>query len=269
MTPEKEMGNIKTVLQIDNELLKNISELIESGSEKSLLNIFADLHPADIAEIINHLNFDEAEYAFSLLDNETASEVILELDENLREQILKDIDVKKITDIVDELHSDDATDIVSDLPQEVASQVLKNIDKEDSEDVKELLRYPEDSAGGIMTSNFVYVGEDATVKDAIEEVRKNAEEFEHIYNIYVLKDDDELVGVIGLKSLLINPLYLSVKNILDEDLIFVTPFMDQEEVANIMNKYDLVAIPVVDENRRMLGRITFDDIQDVIQEEAS
>jgi len=269
MAEENEITNIRTVLQIDNELIDSITTLIKSGAEKSLLNIFADLHPADIAEIINHIDLDSAKYSFSILDTETAGEVITEIDENLREKILKDIDVKTITDIVDELYTDDATDIVSDLPETVARQVLKNIDQEDSEDVQELLKYPEDSAGGIMTSNFVHVNNDATIKDAISEVRENAEEFDHIYHIYVLKENEELLGIVSLKSLLTNPLQKSVTKVIDEDLMFVTPDIDQEEVANIMNKYDLVAIPVVDEHRRMLGRITFDDIQDVIQDEAS
>lgn len=264
-----ELKNIRTVLQIDNELLDNITTLIEEGAEKSLLNIFADLHPADIAEIINHIDFASAKYAFSILDRDTAAEVIIEIDENLREKILKDTDVKKITEIVDELHSDDATDIVSDLPENVAKHVLRNIDKEDSDDVQELLKYEEDSAGGIMTSNFVFVDSNATIKDAIEEVRKNAEEFDHIYHIYVLKENDELLGIVSLKSLLTNPLQNKITSVIEEDLMFVTPEIDQEEVANIMKKYNLIAIPVVDNNRIMLGRITFDDIQDVIEEEAA
>lgn len=269
MAEENEITNIRTVLQIDNELIDSITSLIRSGAEKSVLNIFADLHPADIAEIINHIDLESAKYSFSILDTETAGEVITEIDENLREKILKDIDVKTITDIVDELYTDDATDIVSDLPEPVARQVLRNIDQEDSEDVRELLKYPEDSAGGIMTSNFVFVNSKATIKDAIAEVRENAEEFDHIYHIYVLKENEELLGIISIKSLLTNPLQKKVTKVIEEDLMFVTPEVDQEEVANIMNKYDLVAIPVVDEHRRMLGRITFDDIQDVIQDEAS
>ncbi len=269
MSEENEIKNVRTILQIDNELIENITALIESNAEKSLLNIFTDLHPADIAEIINHLDKSDAKFAFSLLDTETAGEVITEIDENLREKILKDIDVKTITDIVDELYTDDATDIVSDLPEPIARHVLKNIDQEDSEDVQELLKYPEDSAGGIMTSNFVIVDSKATIKDAIAEVRKNADEFDNIYHIYVLKENGKLLGIVSLKSLLTNPLQKRVKSVIEEDLMFVTPEIDQEEVANIMNKYDLVAIPVVDEHRRMLGRITFDDIQDVIQDEAS
>lgn len=268
MIEENEIKNIRTILQIDNELLEYITNLVKNGAEKSLLNIFADLHPADIAEIINHIDLDSSKYVFSILDTKTAGDVVTEIDENLREKILKDTDVKTLTNIVGELYADDATDIISDLPDTIARQVLRNINKEDSEYLQELLKYPEDSAGGIMTSDFVYVDSKATVKDAIAEVRKNAAEFDHIYHIYVLKSNQELLGIVTLKSLLITPLQKKVKSIIKEDLIFVHPEMDQEEVANIMNKYDLVAIPVVDEFRRMLGRITFDDIQDVIQEEA-
>lgn len=260
---------MKSGLQVDKELLENISHLLEIKADKSILNILRDLHPADIAEIINNLNLDDAKELFSLLDTETASDVLPELDENQREYIFKNIDKKTITDIVDELETDDATDIVSELPDSIAEHVLDNIDKEDSEDVKELLKYPEDTAGGIMTSDFVFVHESGTVKDAIKEVRKHAEEFDQIYHIYVLTDDNKLVGIVQLKSLLTNPLHKRIKSIMEKDLIFVTPDMDQEEVANIMDKYDLVAIPVVDKNRVMLGRITIDDIVEVIQEEAS
>lgn len=269
MAENKEISQARNVIKIDNELLENISVLIDSKDEKSLLNIFADIHTADIAEIINHLNVDEAIYAFELLPNDIASEVITEIDENLREKILNEIDAKKIADIVDELETDDATDIVSDLPENIAEEVLLHIDKEYSEDVKELLKYEEDTAGGIMNSDFVYVDENATVQDAIEEVRKHADEYEHIYHIYVLKETDELVGYVILKSLLLNPLDTKITSIVEEELFYVTPDKDQEEVANLMEKYDLVVIPVVDEQKRMLGRITIDDVVDVIHEEAS
>ncbi|MFC2085038.1 magnesium transporter, partial [Bacteroidota bacterium] len=260
--------SVKDVIRIDSELLDNISDLIEQHESTSLNNILTDLHPADIAEIINHLAFQDARFVFELLDTETASEVVVELDENLRERILKKIDTEKITDIVDELETDDATDIVSDLPEPIAEEVLENIDTEDSQDVKELLKYPEDSAGGIMSSEFVFVYEDSSVKTAIKTVRKHAEEFENIYYIYVLNYLGELKGVVNLKSLLVNSLRKKINSVMEEDLIYVTPEVDQEEVAIMMKKYDLVSIPVVDKSKIMLGRITIDDVVDVIQEEA-
>ncbi len=269
MTNEIKNINVKDVIQVDSELLDNISQLIDEQADSSIKAIFANLHSADIAEIINHLKFDDAVYTFELLDNETAGEVVPELDENLREKIFLEFEPKKIADIVDELETDDATDVVSDLPDEIAKAVLGKIDPDDSEDVKELLQYDEETAGGLMNSDFVFVNENATVADAIEEVRKNADEFEHIYFIYVLTDDEKLVGQVLLKSLLTNTATTKIRSIVEEDLIYVTPEVDQEEVAEIMDKYDLVAIPVVDKNKRMLGRITIDDIVDVIQDEAS
>lgn len=262
-------SDIRDLSKFDSEIFDNISTLIENQEKESVITLLAGLHPADIGEIINHLNFDDAVYTFKLLNSETAGQVITELDENLRENILGHIEPQKIADIVDHLDTDDATDIVSDLPENVAEEVLEKIDKEYSEDVKELLKYPEDSAGGIMNSDFVFVYDDAVVSDAIEEVRKNAEEIDHIYYIYVLEPDNKLAGTVTIKSLLTNPLDTKIEKIMERDLVYVTPEIDQEEVARMIEKYDLVSIPVVDENRIMLGRITVDDVVDVIHEEAS
>jgi len=261
--------NVRSLIQIDKALLEDISDLISSKSSQSLLNILYDLHPADIAELMNHLTTDDATYIFHLLDTETASEVIVEVDENIREAVLEETETSKITDIVDELELDDATDIVAELPDEIAEEVLENLEREDSEDVKELLKYPVDSAGGIMSSDFISINEHATVKDAIEEIRNYSEDIDHIYQLYILTDSGKLLGTVLLKSLLINPLEKSISSIVEEDLIFVTPDTDQEEVAQMMEKYDLISIPVVDENRIMLGRITIDDVVDVIHEEAA
>lgn len=268
MEENKDKIEVKEVIQVDNELLDNISDLVKDKSSSALLNIFAEIHSADIAEIINHTSTSNAKYLFELLDTETAGEVITEIDENLREKILEDIETEKISDIIDELETDDATDIVSDLPEDIAEEVLDKMDAEDSEDVKELLKYDEETAGGIMSSDFVAVEDYETIRAAIREVRNNEENFDQIYHIFVLKDEEVLVGIVSLKSLLTNSLRTKITAVMEEDLIYVTPDVDQEEVANLMKKYDLVAIPVVDKNKVMLGRITIDDIVDVIQEEA-
>lgn len=269
MSNQTENKDVRDLSKFDSEIYENISTLIESEENYSLINLLTDLHPADLGEIINHLEFDDAVYVFKLFDHELASEVITELDENLRERLLAEIDPDQIVSIVDQLDTDDATDIVSDLPDSVQEQVLGRIDKEYSEDVKELLKYPEDSAGGIMNSDFVFVYDNQLVRDAIEEIRKNAEEIDYIYYIYVLKENHKLAGIVSVKSLLTNPLDTPLNQIMEEDLVYVTPDIDQEEVARMIEKYDLVAIPVVDENRIMLGRITVDDVVDVINEEAS
>lgn len=264
----EEIKSLHDLINEDPEILDNINVLIEEKATQSILTIFADIHPADIAEIINHLPPENAHYVFNLLDTETASELILELDENIREKILEETDALKIADIVDELDTDDATDIVSELPEQVAEQVLENIEPESSEEVKELLKYSKDTAGGIMNSDFVGVYEDAAIAGAIEQVQLKSKDIDHIYYIYVLKQNGELLGYTPLKSLLIHPLNTKINSILDEDILSVTPETDQEEVANIMKKYDMVAIPVVDEKGIMLGRITIDDVVDVIGEEA-
>ncbi len=264
----EEIKSLKDLLQEDPEILDDIKALIEDKVGQSLLSILADFHPADIAEIINHLDVEKARYVFNMLDTETAGEVITEIDENLREKILQEIDTLKIADIVDELDTDDATDIVSDLPDQIAEEVLENIEPEASEDVKELLKFDEDSAGGLMNTDFVHVGEDATIADAIEQVRLKSDDIDHIYLIYVLGLNEELLGFVPIKYLLIHPLDTKLKNILSEELISITPEVDQEEVANLMKKYDLLALPVVDNQNRMLGRITIDDVVDVLGEEA-
>jgi len=264
----EEIKSLKDLIQEDPEILDDIKALIEDEVGQSLLAILADFHPADIAEIINHLNVEQASYVFNLLDTETAGEVLLEIDENLREKILQEIDAHKIADIVDELDTDDATDIVSELPEQVAEVVLENIEPEVSEEVKELLKFEEDTAGGLMNTDFVHVGEEAVIADAIEQVRLKSDDIDHIYHVYVLNANKELIGLVPIKYLLIHPLDTKLKSILSEDFITVTPDMDQEEVANLMKKYDQLALPVVDNQGRMLGRITIDDIVDVLGEEA-
>ncbi len=266
---ENNTKSIKQVFKLEPELIENIEHLIGIQAVQSLKNIFLDIHPADIAEIINHLQFEKGLYLFRLLDTETAGDVLTEVDENIREKLLEVLGTSKISEIVDELETDDATDIIADLPEDVQQQVLDNIDEEDSADVKELLKYPEDTAGGIMSSDFVFVYEEQTIDDAIEKVRENADEFEHIYHVYVLTREEKLIGFVLLKSLLIFPGKTSIKKAIEEDLIYVYPETDQEEVARVMEKYDLVALPVVDHKMKMLGRITIDDIVDVIHEEAS
>jgi len=269
MIEELENKDVRDLSKFDSEIYENISTLIENEENTNLITLLTDLHSADLGEIINHLDFDDAVYLFKLLNNETAGEVLTELDENLRERLLGEIAPEHIVSIVDQLDSDDATDIVGDLPEEIQEHVLEQIDKEYSEDVKQLLKYPEDTAGGLMNSDFLFVYETQVVKDAIDEVRKNSEEIDNIYYIYVLSVQNKLVGTVSLKSLLTNTLETPLAKIMEEDLIYVTPEIDQEEVARIIEKYDLVAIPVVDKNMLMLGRITVDDVVDVINEEAT
>lgn len=251
------------------EIVEDISFLADAKNHAMIRNIIVDLHPADLADILHHLDDEHRSYIFDLLDAETASDVISEMDYVSRDDILEDIDEKRLTEIVDEMDSDDAADLISDLPVDVAAKVLEKIDKQDSDEVKELLRHEEDTAGGIMAKEFVSVHQDDTVDEAIQEIRKKAEEVENLYYVYVVDDQERFLGTVALKNLILSKPDVKVSQIMDQDVTSVNTAMDQEEVANIAQRYDLVAIPVVDNNGKLVGRITFDDVADVMQEEAS
>lgn len=252
--------------------LRNIIEDIEYlASEKNgrmILNILIGNHPADIAQILNNLSKDE-KYIFELLDADTASDVIIELDDVTREKLVSDLQHERLSEIVDEMESDDATDLVAELPDEVAERVLDAITDEGSDEVKELLQHEEDTAGGIMALEYVAVSEDTTVDEAIKEIRAKAEEVPEVYNVYVVNKEGMLVGFLPLKNLIVAKAKQMIKEVLIEDVISVPTHMDQEEVANIFRRYNLVSLPVVDEIGKLVGRITVDDVVDVIEEEAS
>lgn len=251
------------------ELTDDIQDLIEQDAKGHIANLLTDLHPADIADLVDKLPEKDQEFLFELLDKDVASDVILEVEDASRESLLEGMDEQRISEIVDEMDSDDATDIVSELPSEVAEVVLDSIDKEDSDEVKELLKYPEESAGGIMALEFVAVCQDTTVGEAIEQIRQAAEEIEEIYNVYVVDENGILTGILSLRQLIISSPSTKITQILDTDVVSVSTDMDQEKVANIFSKYDLVAIPVIDHKKRLVGRITIDDIVDVMEEEVS
>ena len=253
--------------------LKNIIDDIEYlASEKNsrmILNILVGNHPADIAEILGNLSEENEKYVFGLFDADTASDVIVELDDVTREKLVSELQHERISEIVDEMESDDATDLVAELPDEVAEKVLDAIDEEGSEEVKELLQHDEDTAGGIMALEYVAVSEDTTVDEAIKEIRAKAEEVPEVYNVYVFDKDGMLAGFLPLKNLIVAQAGQKIKDVRIADVISVPIEMDQEEVANIFRRYNLVSLPVVDELGKLVGRITVDDIVEVIEEEAS
>lgn len=268
----KDKKNI-SVLEVDNEFLEDISTLINEKSDAALKNILADLYDFDIAVIIDNLKDEEdAFYLFNFLDDETAGEVILEINDDRREYITDKLSGQKITDIVSEMYSDDATDFVSELDTDMKVEVLENLDKFDNEDyheVKELLSYDENTAGGIMGKEYIAVHEDKSVEEAIKEIQDKAEDVDQFYNVWVVDNDNKLKGIISLKRFIIelkNPKKL-ISEIMNPDVISVEANTDQEEVAKIFQSYDLVSIPVVDENQKVIGKISIDDIVDVIEEE--
>ena len=251
------------------EIVGNINFLIEENDEAIIRNIIIGLHPADLAEILHYLKEDHRNYIFSLLDAEAASDVIAEMDDVSRDKILDDLDEDRISEIVDEMDSDDATDLVSDLPAHVAQKVLDSIDKEDSDEVIELMGHDEDTAGGIMAKEFISANINLAVEQVIQEIRAKSDEVEDIFYIYVVDDNNKLVGIVSLKDLILANPEIKISEIMFRDVVSVKTSIDQEEVANIAKRYDLVSIPVVDDSEALVGRITFDDVADVMEEEAS
>lgn len=251
------------------EIEDNISFLIKYRDVPKLKNLIISTHPADLADILQDLQDEERDYLFSLIDAQTASEVMVELDEVTREDIVSDLETKRLSEIVDEMDSDDATDVVAELPDEIAEKVLSQIEPQDRAEVEKLLMHEEDTAGGIMALEFITVYEDQTVHDAIQQIRQHSEEVGEVFYIYAIDRGGRLVGIVPLiKLFLRNPRRL-IRDIMQQDFISVTVDKDQEEVANIVRKYDLPAVPVVDQHNRLVGRITVDDIVDVLHEEAN
>ncbi|MBN1480751.1 magnesium transporter [candidate division KSB1 bacterium] len=251
------------------EIIDNIAYLIEEKDEPALKNLIVSTHPADLAEILQDMDEKERDYLFSLIDAETASDVVTELDEVTREEIVSELHPERLSEIVDEMDSDDAADVVAELPQEIQLQVLANIEPQDRTEVEKLLIHEEDTAGGIMALEYIAVYDDQTVDDAIREIRRRAEEIDEVFYVYAVDRGNRLVGVVPIKSLFLRNPRRIIRDIMHTDVISVNVNMDQEEVANIVRKYNLSSVPVVDQHNRLVGRITVDDIVDVLQEEAN
>lgn len=267
--------NKLSVLEVDKELLDDITELIRERSDAALKNILADLYDFDIAVLIENIEEDDdAVYIFSLLKDEIASEVILEISDDRKNAITEKLSGEKISGIVSEMYSDDATDFVSDLDENKKDEVLENLDRIDNEDyqeVKELLSYDENTAGGIMAKEYISVHEYCTVTEAINEIQEKADEVDQFYNVWVVDKANVLKGVISLKRLIValkNP-GVHIKDVMNADVISIEANTDQEEVAKIFQSYDLVSAPVVNSHNKLIGMISIDDIVDVIEEEYS
>lgn len=248
---------------------EDLEKLIDEGQEIKILTLISKLHPDDIAELLENLEEEEKSKLFRILDVETASDVIMELNDISRELIIEEMSSEEISEIVDDMPSDDAADLIGDLPEEQAQEVLSHIDQEKSEDVQMLLEYPEDSAGGIMQTELISVEQHSSVSEAIELIRSHSEEVEDFHNVFAIDENDKLVGVLPLRKLILAKAETLISNIMDKSVIYVNAGMDQEEVANTVKKYDLISLPVVDSDMRLLGRIMVDDVMDVIQEEDS
>ncbi|MGB1444559.1 MAG: magnesium transporter [Flavobacteriaceae bacterium] len=255
--------------QLDGEYIGAIKNLVVENKDKKLKKQLHELHYADIAELIEELSIDEAIYLVKLLDSEKTADALAEVDEDFREKILDQLSAKEIAEEVEELDTDDAADIIAELPEERQEKVLSEIeDTEHLKDIRELLRYEEDTAGSLMAKELVKVHEDLSVLKCVNAMRKQAQEVTRVHSIYVVNSKNELLGRLSLKDLITANSRAIVKDIYIPKVDFVHVNEDVEEVAKIMSKYDLEAIPVVNDNKELLGRITIDDIVDVIKEEA-
>lgn len=254
---------------ITQPLLERIREGLEHGRVQTIIDDLKELHPADIAEVLDQLRIEEATTLYDALDEELAAEVLLELPEDKREAILETFTGKEIAEeVIDQLDSDDAADVIADLPQDVQDEVMANIeDAEQREEIAELLTYDEHSAGGLMAKELVRVNVDGSMRDCVKELRAHADEIDNVYVIYVVDQHDRLMGTIPLKRLLTTSLFQPVKDVYEPDFISVKADEEAEVAAKLMEKYDLVVLPVLDARGRLLGRITIDDVVDVIREE--
>ena len=257
-------------IEINSAYIEQIASLIEANNSAELSLIIADLHIADIAEIIDDLSIDNAHFLFDLIEEEKSAPVLVELEDDTLEEILSDLTAKEIAEeVIDNLESDDAADVIGKLSQDKKEEVLALIeDIERASDINDLLTYPEDTAGGLMAKELIKVNENWTNIQCLKEMRKQAEELKEVYTIYVVDDNDKLLGILSLRKLLLIERATAIKDIIFTEIISVKATEDNEHVANIMNKYDLIALPVVDDLNRLIGRITIDDVMDVAKDEA-
>lgn len=258
-----------STVEFNNDLIEEIKNLISANNTNELKAKLKDIHYADIAELIDNLNIEEATYLIKLLESDTSADALAEIDDEKREKILEKLSPKEIAEELNELDTDDAVDIISELPEERKERVISEIeDDKHIEDIRELLTYDENTAGGLMAKELVKVNEDLSVLKCLNEMRSQAENVSRVHSIYVVDSKNRLKGRLSLKDLITANSKAKVKDIFIPNVDYVFVNEENEEVARKMSKYDLEAIPVINSKKELLGRITIDDIVDVIKEEA-
>jgi len=257
-------------VELTKEYIEHIQERLETENTEELITEFENLHPADAAEIMEELKETEAAAFYQLFDEERSADILMELEEETRAKVVRHLSTHEIAnEILYNLDSDDAADFIAELDDDVKERVIDEIqDIEHAKTIVDLLNYPEDTAGGLMAKELIKVNENWSVLTCVREMRRQAEEVEEVHAVYVVDDDDRLKGTLSLKKLLTNSTRTKVKELYNPAVISVKASADDEAVAIIMQKYDLVVLPVVDELGRLLGRITVDDVLDVMKEEA-
>ncbi len=256
--------------ELTREYIDNLKHIIEEKNDTAAIALMEELHSADIAEIYDELNIQEAKYLYLLLDDDTAADVLAELEDDDRERFIKELPLEVVAKkFIDNMDSDDAADIIGSLSDEDQEEILSHIeDVEQAGDIVDLLNYDEDTAGGLMAKELVTVNENWNVLTCLRELTRQAEDIDEIYYVYVVDDDGVLKGTLSLKRMILSPTSAKIINLYQPDIMSVHTDEKDEDVALIMEKYDLVALPVVDSIGRLVGRITIDDVVDVIREEA-
>ncbi len=256
--------------EITAQLIEKISEQISQENTAKLQDLIADFHVADIAEILEELSLTDAQFLYQFIAEEKSAEILVELDDDLREDLLADLTAKEIAEeVIDNLETDDAADVIGEFSEEKQEEVLSLIeDKDHASDISDLLTYPEDTAGGLMAKELIKVNENWNTLQCLREMRKQAEHVKQVHTIYVVDNNDVLLGSMSLRKLLLTETDTPIKEIIKTEIISVKATEDDEDIANIMNKYDLIVLPVVDKENKLIGRITIDDIMDVVKEEA-
>ena len=257
-------------LKITKDFIELLNERINEQNAKEVKEMLQDLHPADIAELFDELSTKEQSFVIDLLDNEISADILLELEEDDRRKFLKTLTAKEIAeDVITEMDTDDAVDVINELSDEKKDELIAQLeDQEHAREIVDLLRYDEDTAGGLMGKELIKVNKDWSVITAVKQMRKQAEDFEEVFSIYVVDEDDKLLGTLSLKRLLTTSANTKVADVFNEKIQYVKTYTSDMEVAKVMEKYDLYEVPVVDELMRLVGVITVDDVIDVIREEA-
>ena len=252
------------------EYIQNVQQIIKNDEKDKARELLKDLHPADIAELYQQLNLDEAEYIYMLLDGEKAADVLLELDEDDREKMLKQLPSEVIAkQFIDYMDSDDAVDLIREMDEDAQEEILSHIDDvEQAGDIVDLLKYDEDTAGGLMGTEMVVVNENWSMPECVKQMRIQAEELGQLYYVYVVDDDDRLKGVFPLKKMITNPSASKIKHVMRKGPVSVKTDTPINDVAMTFEKYDLVAVPVIDSIGRLVGQITVDDIMDEVREQS-
>ena len=257
------------MIELTKEYIENLRHIIEAKDDVQAKKLLEELYPADIAELYKDLSLQEAFYLYLLMDGEKAADVLMELDEEDRHKLLKELPNELIAKrFVDNMDTDDAVDLMRELDEDTQEEILSHIeDVEQAGDIVDLLKYDEDTAGGLMGTEMIVVNENWSMPKCIDEMRKQAEDMDEIYYVYVVDDDDRLRGVLPLKKLITNPSVSKIKHVMKKDPIAVHDSDSIEEVAETIEKYDLVALPVIDSIGRLVGRISVDDVMDEVREQ--